>query len=165
MTKELRRAVMCGTDYDKKVWELSYFWTINDGGRSLSKRPRQKNDCTVRALAIARGLSYDDAYDILKNAGRSCSRGFHFPDWMASQVWGRKISFPAVKGQRRMNPAAFVVAFPNGRYICQVAKHIFAVVDGVVHDIFENAPDRCIYSIYWLATVKALMRSPPCPSQ
>lgn len=145
---EPRRALMCGTDYDKTVWELSYFWILNDGGRSQSKRPRQKNDCTVRALAIARGLPYDMAYDLIKDAGRTCSRGFHFPKWMSSQPWGRKISFPAVKGQRRMNPSSFVVSFPKGRYICQVAKHVFSVVDGVVQDTFENAPDRCIYSCW-----------------
>lgn len=45
-----------------------------DAGRSASRRPRQKNDCTVRALALARGLTYDEAYDTLKAAGRGLRR-------------------------------------------------------------------------------------------
>lgn len=38
-------------------------WVKSDAGRSESRRPRQKNDCTVRALALALELRYDDAYD------------------------------------------------------------------------------------------------------
>jgi hypothetical protein len=47
-----------------------------DGDRQRSKRPRQRNDCTVRAIAIACALSYDSAYDLLLKADvRKCSRG------------------------------------------------------------------------------------------
>lgn len=56
-----------------------------------------------------------------------------------------RLSFPAVKGERRMNPATFCETYTQGRYICRVAKHVFAVIDGVVHDEIENRPDRCIY--------------------
>jgi hypothetical protein len=41
-------------------------FSFNDGGRQLSKRPRQRNDCTVRAVAIACDFSYDSAYDLLE---------------------------------------------------------------------------------------------------
>ncbi len=126
-------------------WRLEYSWVATDAGRSQSARPRQKNDCTVRALAVAKGMQYDDAYDLLAEAGRKCGRGFEFKDWISKQPWARKISFPAIKGQRRMNPSTFVEKFPKGVFICRVAKHVFAVRDGVVYDTFENAPDRCIY--------------------
>ena len=141
----LLRAVMSLVGFDRAVQRLEYPWVSHDAGRANSSRPRQRNDCTVRALAIARSMSYDDAYDLLKDAGRKCSRGFHFGDWVEAQPWAKKISFPAIKGQRRMNPARFVVDFPEGRYILRVAKHVFAVVDGVAYDTFENAPDRCVY--------------------
>lgn len=135
-------------DFDRRAHRLEYPWISTDGGRATSARPKQKSDCTVRALAIARSLSYDDAYDLLKDAGRKCSRGFQFSTWLNAQEWARRTSFPAVKGQRRMNPATFVQQFPSGRHICQVAKHVFAVIDGVVFDAFENRPDRCIYAAW-----------------
>ena len=153
MTLNLRRAVMSTVDFDKSVRSLEYFWVNSDGGRSISKRPAQKNDCTVRALAIARNLPYDDAYDILKEAGRKCSRGFDFVGWMSEQSWATKLAFPAVKGQRRMSPAQFCRDYPIGHYILRVSKHVIAVKDGVIFDTFENRPDRCVYSAWSIKSI------------
>jgi len=147
-TNSPRQVVMSLVDFDRRAHRLAYPWVCTDGGRASSSRPRQRNDCTVRALAIAGSLSYDDAYDLLKESGRKCSRGFQFSTWLNRQKWAARISFPAVKGQRRMNPATFVRQFPKGRFICQVAKHVFAIVDGVLLDSFENRPDRCIYAAW-----------------
>lgn len=124
---------------------LEYPMIFDDGGRLESRRPRQDNDCTVKALAIAALIPYDYAYDLLKANGRKSHRGFALPRWLDEQTWCDRLSFPAVKGERRMNPATFCQTFTSGRYICRVAKHVFAVIDGVVHDEFENRPDRCIY--------------------
>jgi hypothetical protein len=148
----LRRAVMSVVDFDRSVRCLEYTWVNSDGGRSTSKRKAQKNDCTVRALAIARQLPYDDAYDILKEAGRKCGRGFDFVKWIETQPWATKISFPAVKGKPRMTPAQFCRDYPKGTYILRVTKHVVAVRDGVVFDTFENRPDRCVYTAWAVAT-------------
>ncbi len=150
MSEAIRQAAMSG--YDPSMtppnWGLEYSWIKTDAGKSGSLRPRQKNDCTVRALAIARLLPYDTAYNTLAEAGRKCGKGFKFSEWINTQEWARKISFPALKGQRRMNPATFTESFPKGIFICKVAKHVFAVKDGIVYDDFENAPDRCIYTAW-----------------
>lgn len=129
------------------TWLLSYPFERTDSGRSSSRRQREQNDCTVRAVATAFGLDYDDAYDALAEGGRKCSRGFNLSKWLAVQGIAsvQRLSFPAVKGRRRMNPATFCSQYPVGNYICRVAKHVFAVVDGVVHDDQEQRPDRCIY--------------------
>lgn len=144
----VRESLMSGVGYDRIPYCLRYKWAHHDAGRSASRRPKQSNDCTVRAIALARGVPYDDAYDLLAAAGRKCNRGFHFKDWIKHQPWARKIPFPAIKGQPRMNPATFVEQFPVGTYICKVAKHIFVVKDGIVFDTFENRPDRCIYTAW-----------------
>lgn len=152
--KKPHTVIMSGVGFDRKPFCLSYPAILTDGGRAGSKRPRQKNDCTVRALALALDLAYDDAYDRLADAGRKCARGFAFPKWMNQQPWATKMSFPAVKGMPRMNPATFVKQFPQGRFICQVAKHVLVVLDGVVYDAFENRPDRCIY-VAWAIVSEA----------
>ena len=146
----MHKVIMSGGDNysgEWRSWSLSYPVEITDGGRSKSKRPRQSNDCTVRAIAIAMGLDYDDAYDWLAAEGRESWSRFNIDEFLKDRG-ARKISFPAVKGKPRMNPATFCKEFPKGRYICNVAKHVFAVVDGVVHDAFENRPNRCIYTAY-----------------
>lgn len=135
-------------DFDRRAHRLEYTWICTDGGRASSTRPKQKNDCTVRALAIARNLPYDDAYDVLKDAGRKCGRGFDFVKWIDAQPWATKISFPAVKGQRRMTPAQFCQDFPRGIFILRVTKHVLVVKEGVVYDAFENRPDRCVYACW-----------------
>ena len=105
-----------------------------DGGRSTSRRPKQKSDCTVRALAIARGWDYDKAYDLLASYGRKCGQGFHMSFLLNDMPWAGLHSFPAVKGERRMNPATFCKQFPTGTWICKVAKHVFVIKDGCVYD-------------------------------
>jgi len=147
--------LMSGVGFDGKRYGLSYRAILTDGGRAGSRRPRQSKDCTVRAVALARNIPYDAAYDLLHEAGRKCSRGFHVQRWLGDQAWATKIPFPAVKGQPRMNPATFTKQLPTGRFICRVAKHVFAVIDGVVHDSFENRPDRCIYTAWAITPERA----------
>lgn len=129
-------------------WSLGYPFRETDAGRSGSKRPKQSNDCSVRALALARKLPYDETYDLLATLGRKSWSGFALHKWLDHQPWATKISFPAVKGQPRMNPARFCAQFPKGIFICRVAKHVFTVIDGIVHDTFASRPNRCIYTAW-----------------
>lgn len=148
---EVQRVRMSGIRCEGGVQErflLEYPFRFHDGGRLSSRRPKQSNDCTVRALAIARELPYDEAYDTLAAAGRKCARGFHFAPWATRQPYFRKHAFQAVKGQSRMNVAKFCETHPQGRWVVRTAKHVLAVVDGVAHDIFESDPNRCVYTAW-----------------
>lgn len=140
---------------------VSYAFAASDGGRALSKRPGQKNDCTVRALAIATETPYDVVYEKLREDGRPCGGGFNLRRWIACQcdpaigdpewVFGHRLvwrSFPAVKNRPRMNPRQFTHEFPKGRFIVRTAKHVAAVVDGIYIDEQPERPDRCIYGAW-----------------
>jgi hypothetical protein len=118
-----------------------YPFIKTDGGRSLSKRPKRNNkwdeDCTVRAVAVACGITYDEAIDALNPDGDGTSLvwgKFQFDHMMANSVingWRFEwIPFPAVRGQPRMNPPTFSERFPVGRFICKEAGHVVAWVDG-----------------------------------
>lgn len=133
---------------------MNYPFQYSDAGRSKSKRPRQKNDCTVRALALATGVDYDVAYTYLAVQGRKCSSGYNLTSlltWFAQHeysLWGCKfdyISFPAVKGQKRMNIVSFLEEFQEGAYIIKTAKHVACVKDGVLFDTVPEREDRCVY--------------------
>lgn len=137
-------------------------WVESDGGRTQSRRPKQTNDCTVRAMAHVLDLPYDTAYDMLAKAGRKCNQGFHITKFLEQFLYNpkgfrgyaiEKLSFPAVKGQKRMNPVSFCEQYPKGRYICRTAKHVFAVIDGIVYDTWEQRDDRCIYLVYQFTQV------------
>ena len=124
----------------------------NDGGRSTSARPKQRNDCAVRACAILTGIDYDIIYDEFALMGRRCSKGTSrgiWVDFIEGDHGAVRHAFPAVKGERRMNPETFVTTYRTGRWLVQEAGHVYAVIDGVVHDMYEPRHGRCIYSA-WL---------------
>jgi hypothetical protein len=121
---------------------------LTDAGRSSSRRPRQKQDCTVRALASARGLPYDEAYDLLAANGRQPGRGFRMETMLSKMPWAAKLSFPAKRGEARMCLSRFSESYTDGVYIVKMAKHVAAVINGTVYDEFENRPTRCVYTAW-----------------
>lgn len=135
-------------DYDETPIEMDdERFARDDGGRSESRRPKQRNDCAVRAYAIATGRPYDEVYDRFSLGGRRASEGTDKAFTAALfrlECWD-ELTFPAVKGRRRMNPPSFVASYPEGRWIVSTAKHLTAVVDGVWRDEFAPDQDRCIY--------------------
>lgn len=136
-------------------WRAPFLAT--DAGRSTSRRPRQKNDCTVRALALATGSTYDEAYEALAAAGRKCAGRFHFGRWAKDATFnGHRFvwrPFPAIKGELRMNPVRFAMANPKGSFILRVSKHVLAAVDGVLMDDSAEQGSsglewRCVYGAW-----------------
>lgn len=128
-----------------------YKFCLNDAGRANSIRPKQKNDCTIRAIALATGLMYDAIYDSFKDNGRKCSRGTVknlWQDYLNSQPFFHKISFPPEKGQSRMNLDKFCQEYNQGTYIVQMAGHLSTVINGVVHDTFQPRQFGCIYAAW-----------------
>ena len=121
----------------------------NDAGRSKSKRSRQKNDCVVRAIAIATGRGYDEIYDELAAKGRKCGRSTPKKLWQdyLNNV-GTRYFFPAIMGQKRMSVTKFVDTYPQGMWVVHIAKHLFACVNGVVFDVNQPRPDACVYAAW-----------------
>lgn len=126
-----------------------------DAGRSSSRRPRQRNDCTVRALTVAFDISYDDAHGLLAESGRATGKRFDFRSWSKdAAVAGKRFvwrAFPAIKGERRMDPERFSACHPRGTYVLKTAKHVIACVDGIIHDDERPRPGRCVYGA-WAVT-------------
>lgn len=127
-----------------------------DGGRSLSKRKKQKNDCTVRALALATNISYDEAYEICAEAGRKCGQGLLMKQFLPTVIVNgyrfKWYPLQAVKGEMRVTPVTFAINHPAGKYILKTAKHVLACIDGVVMDDDDGGTSplayRCVYG-YW----------------
>lgn len=125
-------------------------YEFNDAGRSQSKRPKQKNDCVVRAIALASPLPYDTVYDLMWLMGRKSSHGTKKAAWqqyLNSNGYFQKISFPAVAGHARMNLDRFCREY-SGKYIVQMAGHLTTVFNGVVLDTFEPRANGCVYAVW-----------------
>lgn len=125
-------------------------WTLNDGGRGSSQRPKQRNDCVVRAAALVVPRAYDLIYDYFAERGRKCSRGTKhriFKPWFES-LGASKTVYQAVKGQARTTLGDFVGRQIPGRHIAQVANHVLAVIDGIAYDTSEPRWNACLYATW-----------------
>jgi hypothetical protein len=104
----------------------------------------ERNDCTVRTLAITTKTPYLRAFAILSNAGRKRNRGFHIQNFLKAnkRVCGhffKKLSF--------RNPVTvnkFVQRYPAGTYYVLIRGHVFAIMHGTVHDMIEPKPGQRI---------------------
>lgn len=129
---------------------------VTDAGKSQSKRPKQKKDCAVRAIATMVDGSYDAIYDAVKVfAGRKCGGGTPtkaMRQWLNGLTlngWSiRWVPCNAVKGQRRICLATFPTLGVD-RAIVMCAKHVVAYKDGCYHDDTHNLPQhKCVYGYY-----------------
>lgn len=129
---------------------MSYPFVHTDGGRSTSKRSKARNDCAVRALAVAARVPYDTVYDALARVGRKSGRGVHTDVVGKAVLPGIRLvkeSYPAEKGKPRMNIARFCRE-KRGAYVLRLSGHFVAVVDGVAHDDHQTYDERCVYGAY-----------------
>jgi hypothetical protein len=128
-----------------------------DAGAGQIKR-HKKADCTVRALSVARGMSYAHAWSLLYSV-QAAHNHCHFAlfdylrEWPTLMGVKRYIPTPARAGVRRMTVQDFVALYPKGSYIVQVAHHATAVEDGVIIDTW-NCARRCVYGAWEMAVTR-----------
>lgn len=121
--------------------------SITDGGRAAAGFVKEKADCTVRATAHALGIEYAEAHRKLAALGRKNRSGFRFSEPHVLQSLGlRKLE--AVPGR---TIGQVVPKLGAGRFICRIARHVFAVVDGKLQDAFLPDEGKHIKAVYQVA--------------
>jgi hypothetical protein len=130
--------------------------------------PMERNDCTVIALSQATPLTYHEAHDIMRDAGRKFGHGFPFQIWMKNHEevspgiklvtvydWTVNIFHPieknlisGPKNSKELTLGQFVKSNPEGNYIVIVRRHATTVIDGVIHDTFRQGPRKRISKVY-----------------
>lgn len=116
--------------------------------------PQQKlvGDCVKRAITKATGMDYNEVKRQL-NRYKKVSGAESFNDkkncyaYVENVLGGIKISFPAVKGEPRMNGKRFCKEFPKGSYILSMAGHWTCCVDGVIYDTWD-CTEKCVYQAW-----------------
>ena len=137
---------------------------FDDGGRTLAGYRGFAGDCVVRAVAIATQQPYQVVYDALSEGCRtqrqtrrsrrkaSARDGVHvqrqwFKQYMERLGWRWTPTMGIGTGCRVHLRAD---ELPSGRLIVNVSKHMLAVIDGVIHDTYEDqrGGTRCVYG-FW----------------
>lgn len=136
-----------------------------DGGRRDAGFTGAAGDCAARAIAIATGLPYREAYDRInafaaqeapgrgRRRGRSSTRtGVHMVTMqriMHSLGW-RWVSTMGIG--TGMTTHLNARELPSGRIIVRLSRHFAAVIDGVIHDTHDcsRGGRRGVYG-YWVS--------------
>src|SRR5579859_492925 len=63
---------------------VSKTWVPSDGGRSAAGF-KERRDCTVRALSVAKGIPYSEAHETLRKLGRKNNCGTNWAK-VAAQI-------------------------------------------------------------------------------
>lgn len=111
---------------------------ITDCGRI----PGETRDCTVRATAHCFDIHYVVAHARLSELGRKNGRGLHFSRVVDSLGLVRRADLCAMTLRKALPE------MKSGRFICSVSRHVFAVIDGIVHDSWVQKPGRRLEMVY-----------------
>lgn len=134
----------------------------NDGGRSAAGYRGTTGDCVTRAIAIATGTPYQEVYDALNELSlteRPLPRQRRRSNARTGVYKQTYRKYLEILGWV-WTPTMFIGSgctvhlcadeLPPGRIIAKVSRHTCAVIDGVVHDIFDPSRNgtRCVYGYY-----------------
>lgn len=90
-------------------------------------------DCGVTSLAIAGGVSYREAWDILNKWGRDKGEGVNTLqlEYAAQTINPKAKRFSAVS---KVTLGQFIKIHSKGKFIAYTKNHAMAVVDGRLYD-------------------------------
>lgn len=106
------------------------------------------NDCTIRAISVAEGISWDEAYEELSTQARRKGLMMDSVEFVESYL---------DKHYKRVNlPKGLTVQdiaedFSSGTYLVTMKGHITIVKDGIVFDTFD-CRDRLVRDVWKVFT-------------
>jgi hypothetical protein len=119
----------------------------------FNPHPKDKNigDCVKRTFVKALNMEYMEVQRYLN----SIKKKVHADKYNENKVWQEvikqhnmiKLSYPAIKGQPRMNGHRFAEQHPKGTYILRMAGHLATCENGVIYDSWDSR-DKCVYNAY-----------------
>lgn len=120
---------------------------------NLEGHNKHKKNCTVLALAYSANISYAEAFELAKQAGREDNRGFRSEKLIAHANKALEDNrFYKVK-RSPITVQKFCKTYPIGRYYVRKKGHAYAIIDGVVYDKEQPRPRERILEA-WKFTQK-----------
>ncbi len=114
------------------------WWQYNDGGRWGAGFIGDVGDCATRAIAIATDTSYREVYDSI------CALAGEKEKFAQAHMGATSVTIESYLegiGWRRRALRSHLNAdeLPNGRLIIEMPRHLVAVIDGVINDLFDSS--------------------------
>ena len=120
---------------------------------------KDRNFCTVAALALTLDWSFGKAHRWMAKHGRKQGRGMYIMAWRpaieaAAKSAGKRFvegDWHELPSGKTMTLSRFCKENPRGTFYVQVNQHALAIVDGVMHDwTAQTAGRRKIYTSFKL---------------
>lgn len=110
---------------------------------NANSRGQFVNDCTVRAISVAEGKTWDETYeelsDLAQEQGTLLDDVIFIEDYLDRRYY-RVPRYAKTVGE-------FIEEYPRGVFLITMDGHITVVVDGVLYDTFD-CRDRTIRSAW-----------------
>lgn len=115
---------------------------------------KEVEDCVKRAITVAAGKDYHQvSLELNRYKKVTGAKTYNQPKncnaYVENVLGGKRETYPAKKGFRRMDGHSFCETHPTGHYILQMAGHWTACVDGKIYDTWD-CRDKCVYSSWQL---------------
>lgn len=134
----------------------------DDGGRAAAGFKGRAGDCACRAVAIATGKPYREVYDALnalgamertgkRKRGKSSARSGVYGNTLRKYLTSLGFTWvPTMKVGQGCKVHLRADELPSGRLVVFLSKHFAAVIDGVLHDTYEDTRGgtRCVYGYF-----------------
>lgn len=117
-------------------------------------RPQwDRQDCSVRALAVATGVPYAVASVTFSALGRKLRQGTEVV--LSDRLYGEILGMRKIEMAEGLRLEAFLQVATTGRYVVHKKGHAFPVVDGVVHDWEGTTRPETMLTRVWQVTPRA----------
>lgn len=108
---------------------------------------RLVNDCTVRAISLATGESWNDTYKELSDFARMQGSMFDDVMYIDSYLDIKFDKFYQRNNKRKLAVRQFTQEYPIGTFLITMRGHITCCIDGTIYDTFYPG-DRLVWEAY-----------------
>lgn len=108
---------------------------------------RKVNDCTVRAISLATGKSWDETYDWLSLYAKSQAIMMDEIQYIDEFLESNFEKLCGCKESIKVTIAQFLETNPFGTFLITMNGHITCCIDGCIYDTFDPS-ERIIWGIY-----------------
>lgn len=114
---------------------------------NANPRQRRVNDCTVRAISLATGRTWDQTFEELSKVAQAQAIMPDDVNYIDEYLERRFQKVCGCKDRIRITVGEFVNTHPQGTYLITMRGHITCAIDGCIYDTF-NPSDRFVWGAY-----------------
>ena len=114
---------------------------------NANPRQRRVNDCTVRAISLATGRTWDQTFEELSKVAQAQAIMPDDVTYIDEYLERRFQKVCGCKDRIRITVGEVVNTHPQGTYLITMNGHITCMIDGTVYDTFDPR-DRYVWDAY-----------------